>query len=78
MEEELRRKTTNLYHVYTNDLDSDFTEECIHFQKHCADKEFSKFLRCDSLQDVYPNLDIAVRISLCIPATNFAGEFFLP
>ncbi|KAG5896563.1 hypothetical protein JTB14_010392 [Gonioctena quinquepunctata] len=83
MEEELRRKTTNLYHVYINDLDSDSTEECIHFQKHCAvgidhpsDESLegiSKFLKRNSLQDVYPNLDIAVRISLCIPATNCAG-----
>lgn len=84
IEEELRKKATNLHHVYTNDLDSDISEECIHFQKHCAVgndqppekslKEILKFLRCNSLEDVYPNLDIALRISLCIPATNCAGE----
>ncbi|KAG5868211.1 hypothetical protein JTB14_019810 [Gonioctena quinquepunctata] len=65
MDEELSEKT-DLYHVYTNDLDSDFTEECIiHFQKHCAegidhqsDKSLggiSKLLRCNSLQNVSPN-----------------------
>lgn len=86
MEETLRKKATNLNHIYTNDLDSDFTEECIHFQKYCAMamgndqapgqslKEILKFLRFNSLEDVYPNLDIALRISLCIPATNCAGE----
>ncbi|XP_046674775.1 zinc finger MYM-type protein 1-like [Homalodisca vitripennis] len=83
-EEELRNKATKLHQIYQNDLDSDFIEECIHFQKHCAvgmdnpsDKTLegiSTFLRKNSLHDVYPNLDIAVRISLCIPATNCAGE----
>ena len=84
MEEELRKKESNLYHIYTNDLDSDFTEECIHFQTHCAVgidqppgkslQEILKFLILNSLEDAYPNLDIALRISLCIPATNCAGE----
>jgi len=44
---------------------------------HPSDKsleEISKFLRCNSLQDVYPNFNFALRISLCIPATNCAGE----
>ncbi|KAG5871318.1 hypothetical protein JTB14_021830 [Gonioctena quinquepunctata] len=60
MEEKLRKMTTNLHQVYTNDLVSDFTEECIHFQKQCAvgidhppDKSLegiSKFLMCNSLQ----------------------------
>lgn len=84
MEEKLRKKATNLYHSYQNDLDFDFSEECIHFQKHCAVgiekpprkslQEILKFLRFNSLEEVYPNVDIALRISLCIPATNCAGE----
>lgn len=84
MGEELRKNATKLYQIYNNDLDSDLIEECIHFKKHCAvglthpsEKSLegiSKFLKNNSLQDVYPNLDIAIRISLCIPATNCAGE----
>lgn len=83
-EEELRKNATKLYQVYMNDLDADFVEECIHFQKHCAlgidhpsEKSLegiSNFLRKNSLHEVYPNLDIAIRICLCIPATNCAGE----
>lgn len=84
--ENLRQNTTNLKLMYTNDLELDFVEECIHFQKHCmagtgmenpSEKSLqgiSKFLRSHSLEDVYPNLDIALRICLCIPATNCAGE----
>ena len=64
-------------------------QEYVHFQSHissdktaeCAVKpesnsllSLSTFLRNQSLSNVYPNLDIALRIALSTPATNCSGE----
>ena len=64
--------------MYTNDLESDFIEECIHFQRHCmagienpSEKSLqgiSEFSRFHSIEDIYPHLDISLRISLCVCA----------
>lgn len=35
---------------------------------------FSTFIRKNGLQNVFPNLDIALRMALCTPATNCSGE----
>lgn len=81
--EVVRQKAANLKGIYTEDLEDDFIEECVHFQAHCIAgltndhhslQGLSKFLRYHSLEDVYPNINIALRICLSIPATNCVGE----
>lgn len=82
-------KAEFLVKYYTNDLEDDLIQECVHFHSHissdktaeCAVKpgsnsllSLSTFLRNQSLSNVYPNLDIALRIALSTPATNCSGE----
>lgn len=66
---------------YTNDLEDDLIQECVHKTAECAVKpgsnsllSLSTFLRNQSLPNVYPNLDIALRIAFSTPATNCSGE----
>ncbi|CAH1103040.1 unnamed protein product [Psylliodes chrysocephalus] len=72
--------------MYPNDLETELVPECIHFRSHISSQSIlvkpdspslqslSSFLRKQSLQNVYPNLDIALRMALCTPATNCSGE----
>ena len=65
---------------------SDLVQECVHFQAYLSSerilikpksgslKSLSSFMRQQNLENIYPNLDIALRIALCTPATNFSGE----
>lgn len=83
-ESTLRANAKNLVNIYRNDLDDDFVDECSHFQAYCVSavdkfedcslQGISNYLRYHSLEDVYPNVDIALRICLSIPATNCSGE----
>ncbi|XP_050516728.1 uncharacterized protein LOC126891593 [Diabrotica virgifera virgifera] len=82
-------KAQSLVKYYTNDLEEDLVQECVHFHSYisssnvaeCAVKprsnsllSLSTFLRNHSLSNVYPNLDIVLRIALSTPATNCSGE----
>lgn len=82
----LTEKALFLEEMYPNDLETDLVQECIHFQCHLSSERIlvkpdsglleslSSFLRKQNLQNVYPNLDITVRMALCTPATNCSGE----
>lgn len=82
----LTEKALSLEEMYPNDLETDLVQECVHFQCHLSSerilvkpesgslKSLSSFLRKQNLQNVYPNIDIAVRMALCTPATNCSGE----
>jgi hypothetical protein len=62
--------------MYPNDLETELVLKCIHFQCHLSAERIlikpdsgsleslSSFLRKHNLQNVYPNLDIAVRMAL--------------
>jgi hypothetical protein len=79
-------KAQSLVQNYPNDLEDDLVQECVHFYSHVSSNKtaekpestslfnLSTFLRNQSLCNVYPNLDIALRIALCTPATNCSGE----
>ncbi|CAH0403834.1 unnamed protein product [Chilo suppressalis] len=82
----LTKKARSLEEMYPNDLETELVQECIHFRSHISSQSIlvepdspslqslSSFLRKQSLQNVYPNLDIALRMALCTPATNCSGE----
>lgn len=82
---ELKICADELVTKYPDDLEETFANECIHL--HCQLKDsvmdtkdirsaqgIYSFLHSQNLQDVYPNVDIALRIFLSIPATNCSGE----
>ncbi|XP_057663116.1 uncharacterized protein LOC130898084 [Diorhabda carinulata] len=82
---QLKERENELVIKYPNDLEETFANECIYL--HCQLKdsllntkdirsaqEIYIFLNSQKLQDVYPNVDIALRIFLSIPATNCSEE----
>ncbi|XP_054091790.1 uncharacterized protein LOC128923548 [Zeugodacus cucurbitae] len=82
----LTEKALSLEKIYPNDLETDLVQECVHFQCHISSerilikpdsgslKSLSLFLRKQNLENIYPNLDIALRMALCTPVTNCSGE----
>lgn len=78
-----KRSAENLIASYPEDIEADFIQEFVHFREHVEVNErkdlttpikLLKWLRQEGLQSVYPNVDIALRICVCIPATNCTGE----
>lgn len=76
---------TELISKYSRDLEDMLREECIHLSSHLkifyenkkdsiTARELCCFLRENKLHDVYPNVDIALRMLLSIPATNCSGK----
>lgn len=73
-----------LQECYKDDIEKAFSTECIHFksylessnkQMNCISPfQMCKLLREDSLTDVYPNIDIALRIYVCTPISNCTTE----
>lgn len=72
--------------MYENDLATSFSTESIHFQSHLKSLkkqkvfypktilEISIYIRSQNLVEVYPYIDIALRMLLCTPATNCSAE----
>lgn len=79
---EVEEKAKSLQMIYSSDLDAHFSEECLHFRAHCSVKNedrnsavsLLKWLRTEDLQTIYPNVDIALRMCVCTPASNCSGE----
>ena len=65
---------------YPGDLQVDFPDDIVQFQSFCnneqtmSSKQFLQFIRQSSLQSVFPNVDIALRLFLTLPITNASGE----
>ncbi|XP_044588849.1 zinc finger MYM-type protein 1-like [Cotesia glomerata] len=82
---ELKNLANKLVDKYLDDLEETLGNECIHLQYQLKDssantedirsaQNICNVLHSRSLRDVYPNVDIALRIFLSIPATNCSGE----
>ncbi|CAH2096804.1 unnamed protein product [Euphydryas editha] len=82
---EVKNLANKLVSKYPDDLEETLGNECIHL--HCLLKDsvantedvhsaqkICNVLHSQSLRDIYPNVDIALRIFLSIPATNCSGE----
>ncbi|XP_050503560.1 uncharacterized protein LOC126882628 [Diabrotica virgifera virgifera] len=71
-----------LVELYAEDLESVLADECMHLKEHLkisnykgtSASELNAFLHKKDLGDVYPNVNITVRILLSIPVTNCSGE----
>jgi hypothetical protein len=67
---------------YENDLESSFPQECLHYQAHlvaCSETALTPLQLCQrgkqtELQNVYPNVDIALRMFLCTSVSNCTAE----
>lgn len=78
---EIREKSVNLQAKYHEDLADDFPDELVqfvHFTKVSTENRqpmnLLSFIRERHLQNVFPNVDIALRIYLTLPVSNASGE----
>jgi len=66
----------HLQNVYTEDLEDNFQNECIHFQAHIKNKDnmsihqLCTWLKEYGMYEMYPDIDIAIRILACTLAAN--------
>lgn len=80
--DELRENARNMLDKFPDDLDEYFIEECDHFQDFVKNVELKEkfpsallqLIRNKQLAATYPNMDIILRIILCMLCTNAAGE----
>ncbi|XP_046737103.1 zinc finger MYM-type protein 1-like [Diprion similis] len=83
---EIATGAKDLVSKYPEDLEESLREECIHLssllktilrddnQNSITALQVCKILRKNGLREMYPNVDIALRIFLSMPATNCSGE----
>jgi hypothetical protein len=83
---EVREKAKLLQKIYPEDLEISFPNECIHFRAHLKslqkeNKIVPKSVQCmlvfikqNSLVEIYPYIDIALRMLLCTPSSNCSTE----
>ncbi|KAL4097338.1 hypothetical protein QTP88_022132 [Uroleucon formosanum] len=82
---EVRKKATKLQSQYPEDLDGSFINECIHFHGYLKSLpgivspksilELCKIIEDHNIADVYPYVDIALRMYLCCPVSNTSAEW---
>ena len=86
--QELRDGVDRLVQVYDNDLEETMADEIVHFAALCKIFPFSKpaeskqskelqmfvMLKKQSLESVFPNVTIALRMYLSLMNTNCSGE----
>lgn len=79
----IHEEATKLYNYYAEDLEDSFAIECVHFRqflnKTISEDKLKLFDLCTLIRDqnllsVFPNIDIALRISLCMAATNCSAK----
>ncbi|XP_050427362.1 uncharacterized protein LOC126837489 [Adelges cooleyi] len=80
--EEITQKANKLQEFYNVDLEKSFACECVHFRAYLQSinknidgvNELSILLRGNNLYTVFPNVDIALRMLLCMAITNSSAE----
>jgi len=81
----IHEEATKLYNYYAEDLEDSFATECVHFRQFLNKTsleeknklkliDLCKLIRDQNLLPVFPNIDIALRISLCMATTNCSAE----
>lgn len=81
---EVREKAERLRKHYSTDLDSSFPNECIHFRSHLLTLPKEKLplsiidmcvsFKKEGFEDIYPYVNIALRMYLCCPVSNCSSE----
>lgn len=80
--EELEDEVKNLLTVFKNDLEPSIFDELVHLKSHLAANKIGnkkpsslyKWLTGNNLQDIYPNVEILLRMFICTPVTNASAE----
>lgn len=81
----IKRAASNLQQDFEVDMELPFAMECIHLKGLVRQENFHKsepltlsklhkFLVVDTMKDLYPNVDIALKIYLCTPASNCSAD----
>lgn len=82
-DEEIRKKALELRDIYTKDFDDYFPDECLQYKYFLIRsghndtlnlKELLENIKTDKLMATFPNIDVILRIYLCLPSTNASGE----
>ncbi|KAG8275361.1 hypothetical protein J6590_087713 [Homalodisca vitripennis] len=87
-DEEIRQKACGLVDKYSSDLTSELGEELIHFKAFVEEAEgieenakehhlpayYLKFIREKQLTTLFPKIDTALKILLCMMSSNASGE----
>ncbi|XP_065680610.1 zinc finger MYM-type protein 1-like [Hydra vulgaris] len=81
---EVYKKAEVFQNVYKNDLSSSFANECIQFRSYLMSLtenlrpktiiDVYKMIKTEKLQELFPYVDIALRIYLCSPTSNCSAE----
>lgn len=80
---ELRKKALKLVEYYVNDLEVEFVEEIVQFKKYIINfpnetknmQGMLKYLNNNpSLNTTFPNVEIALKLFICMPCSNASGE----
>ncbi len=81
--EDLIQQTENFQKFYKEDIEEVFPAECIHFREYIQiarnkegldDLDLLKFIRDRDLEDLFPNISIALQVFLCMAVTNCSAE----
>lgn len=84
----LNNKCKHFAEIYHEDIDGDeLQSECLHLRQYLKDHtdginkmqeitvlELANILRKEDIADTFPNIEISVRIFLCLMVTNCSGE----
>lgn len=74
---------SRLQKEYSNDLEPSFTNECLHFKGHLKSigteapktiQNMCAFIRQKNMVNIYPYIDISLRMLLCTPVSNCSTE----
>nr|CAH7732859.1 unnamed protein product [Callosobruchus chinensis] len=80
--EKLENEVKKILTVFKNDLEPSICDELIHLKSHLTANKIEnknpsslyKWLIGNNLQDVYPNVEILLRMFICTPVTNASAE----
>lgn len=83
-DEDIREQAKRVAQCYSNDIcEEDFVQECQHFKMYMyaenltGIKDCYLYIKQNSLESTFPNLEVAIRLYLTLPVTNCsAGRSF--
>ncbi len=79
--QDLDTGAANLLRKYTGDPKEDFVDEIGQFKEFIKENEYTSarsllhFIRERRLQSLFPNVDLALRLFMTLPATSAGGSF---